>query len=216
MNINILFLLTFSVFHNAFGLYFYMGETQRKCFIEEIPDETNVIMAYSVELHGLDPGGGGTMLSSDIALHVEITDPENKIQLSRTYSLKGRISFTSHKSGEHRICMNSNSTAWFSGTQLKVQLEIQVGVGAVNYEEIVKREKLSDVQLRIRQLLDQVEQITKEQNYQRYREEIFRYVSDDTNHVVLWFAVIQAVIVLMMGAWQIRHLKSFFEAKKIV
>lgn len=25
------------------GLYFHIGETERKCFIEEIPDETNVI-----------------------------------------------------------------------------------------------------------------------------------------------------------------------------
>lgn len=27
----------------ANGLYFHIGETERKCFIEEIPDETNVI-----------------------------------------------------------------------------------------------------------------------------------------------------------------------------
>jgi hypothetical protein len=25
------------------GLYFHIGETERKCFIEEIPDETTVI-----------------------------------------------------------------------------------------------------------------------------------------------------------------------------
>lgn len=27
----------------TFGLYFHIGETERKCFIEEIPDETTVI-----------------------------------------------------------------------------------------------------------------------------------------------------------------------------
>lgn len=25
------------------GLYFHIGETERKCFIEEVPDETTVI-----------------------------------------------------------------------------------------------------------------------------------------------------------------------------
>lgn len=25
------------------GLYFHIGETERKCFIEEIPDETTVL-----------------------------------------------------------------------------------------------------------------------------------------------------------------------------
>lgn len=28
---------------SANALYFHIGETERKCFIEEIPDETNVI-----------------------------------------------------------------------------------------------------------------------------------------------------------------------------
>lgn len=31
------------------GLYFHIGETERKCFIEEIPDETNVIGMYKSE-----------------------------------------------------------------------------------------------------------------------------------------------------------------------
>ena len=36
-----------------------------------------------------------------------------------------------------------------------------------NYPEIAAKDKLTELQLRARQLLDQVEQIQKEQNYQR-------------------------------------------------
>lgn len=79
----------------------------------------------------------------------------------------GRISFTSHTPGEHVICMYSNSTAWFSGSQLRVHLDIQVGEHAIDYANVAQKEKMSELQVRIRQLLDQVEQITKEQNYQR-------------------------------------------------
>ena len=32
----------------AFPLYFHIGETERKCFIEEIPDETMVTGNYKV------------------------------------------------------------------------------------------------------------------------------------------------------------------------
>ena len=49
----------------------------------------------------------------------------------------------------------------------RVHLDIQVGEHAIDYANVAQREKLSDLQLRIRQLLDQVDQITKEQNYQR-------------------------------------------------
>ncbi|KAL6262502.1 hypothetical protein P5V15_005301 [Pogonomyrmex californicus] len=148
------------------GLYFHIGETERKCFIEEIPDDTTVLVNYKVEL--FDPRSGGFMPSSPgIGMHVEVKDPDDKPILSRVYSSEGRISFTSHTPGEHVICLYSNSTAWFSGTQLRVHLDIQVGEHAIDYANVAQKEKLSELQLRIRQLLDQVGQITKEQNYQR-------------------------------------------------
>lgn len=49
----------------------------------------------------------------------------------------------------------------------RVHLDISVGEHAVDYQQVQAKDKLSELQLRIRQLLDQVEQITKEQNYQR-------------------------------------------------
>ncbi|KAK5650514.1 hypothetical protein RI129_001543 [Pyrocoelia pectoralis] len=213
--INLLFLFILSILHNVCGLYFHIGETERKCFIEEIPDETSVIVNYKVELY--DPRSGGYMPSSPgIGMHVEVRDPDDKTLLSRVYSSEGRISFTSHTPGEHVICMFSNSTAWFSGSQLRVHLDIQVGEHTINYGDVVQKEKLSELQLRIRQLLDQVDQISKEQNYQRYREERFRQTSESTNGRVLWWSIIQTGILLTMGAWQMKHLKSFFEAKKLV
>jgi hypothetical protein len=57
----------------------------------------------------------------------------------------------------------------------------QVGEHANDYAQIAAKDKLTELQLRVRQLLDQVEQITKEQNYQRYREERFRATSESTN-----------------------------------
>ena len=37
------------------GLYFHMGETEKKCFIEEIPDETMVIGEWSIQLLSIVP-----------------------------------------------------------------------------------------------------------------------------------------------------------------
>lgn len=50
----------------------------------------------------------------------------------------------------------------------------------------------------------------------QYREERFRQTSESTNSRVLWWSLIQTAVLLVMGAWQMRHLKSFFEAKKLV
>ncbi|KAM6432023.1 transmembrane emp24 domain-containing protein 4 isoform 1-T1 [Liasis olivaceus] len=141
-----------------------------------------------------------------------------QVVLSRQYGSAGRFTFTSHTPGEHQICLHSNSTrlALFAGGKLRVHLDIQVGEHTNNYPEIAAKDKLTELQLRARQLLDQVEQIQKEQNYQRFREERFRMTSESTNQRVLWWSIAQTVILILTGIWQMRHLKSFFEAKKLV
>jgi len=52
--------------------------------------------------------------------------------------------------------------------------------------ELNKVNNLFKVELNKVNNLFQVEQITKEQNYQRYREERFRQTSESTNQRVLW------------------------------
>lgn len=42
-----------------------------------------------------------------------------------------------------------------------------MGEHANNYAEIAAKDKLTELQLRVRQLVEQVDQIQKEQNYQR-------------------------------------------------
>ncbi|XP_060012176.1 transmembrane emp24 domain-containing protein 4 [Lagenorhynchus albirostris] len=201
----------------ARGLYFHIGETEKRCFIEEIPDETMVIGNYRTQMWDKQkeiflPSTPG------LGMHVEVKDPEGKVVLSRQYGSEGRFTFTSHTPGDHQICLHSNSTrmALFAGGRLRVHLDIQVGEHANNYPEIAAKDKLTELQLRARQLLDQVEQIQKEQDYQRYREERFRLISESTNQRVLWWSIAQTAILILTGIWQMRHLKSFFEAKKLV
>ncbi|OQV24512.1 Transmembrane emp24 domain-containing protein 9 [Hypsibius exemplaris] len=197
------------------GLYFHLGETEKKCFLEEIPDETMVVGKYKVEFHDINmnqyvhvPPGMGML--------VEVKDPDQKIIMSRAYGAEGKFTFTSHTPGEHTMCLSTNSSKWFGGSSLRVHLDISIGEHANDYKEIAARDKLSELQLRVRQLLDQVDQITKEQNYQRVREERFRQTSESTNSRVLWWAFMQTAVLLAIGFWQMRHLKSFFEAKKLV
>ncbi|VDM18903.1 unnamed protein product [Wuchereria bancrofti] len=186
------------------ALYFHIAETERKCFIEEIPDETTVIGNYKVMLY--DPNTKGYGEYPRIGMHVEVKDPEDKIILSKLYTSEGRFTFTSHSPGEHFICLYSNSTSWFSGAQLRVYLDIQTGEHTQDYEQVAAKDKLNELQLRVRQLLDQVEQISKEQNYQRYREERFRQTSENTNSRVLWWSIAQTIVLLLTGAWQMRIL----------
>ncbi|XP_062332445.1 transmembrane emp24 domain-containing protein 9 isoform X1 [Osmerus eperlanus] len=214
----VLSLLLLNVYYSfVSSLYFHIGETEKKCFIEEIPDETMIIGNYRTQLYDKQkeeylPATQG------LGMFVEVKDPDEKVILSRQYGSEGRFTFTSHTPGEHQICLHSNSSkfALFAGGMLRVHLDIQVGEHTNNYAEIAAKDKLTELQLRVRQLVEQVDQIQKEQNYQRYREERFRQTSESTNQRVLWWSIVQTLILVAIGFWQMRHLKSFFEAKKLV
>lgn len=197
------------------AVYFHIGETEKRCFIEDIPDETLLIMNYRLQLY--DTQSLGYMQSApNLGMHVDVRDPDDKLILSKTYTAEGKVALTSHKPGEHVICIQSNSTKWFAGSQLRVHLDIKVGEHAMDYGDIAQKEKYTQLQLRIRQLQDQVEQIMKELSYQRYREEKFRSTSESTASRVFWWSLTQALIVLGLAVWQCTHLKRFFEAKKLV
>ncbi|KAF8570476.1 hypothetical protein P879_02265 [Paragonimus westermani] len=148
--------------------------------------------------------------------HVNVRDPNSEVILARAYSSEGQFVFTSHKGGEYRICVSSDPSSWLGSRRLRVHLDIWTADHAINYGEVASRDRLNDLQLRVRQLSDQVQTIAKDQNYQRVREEYFRQLSESTSKRVTYWSIAQLVLLGLIGFWQMRHLRSFFQAKKLV
>ncbi|KJE94334.1 hypothetical protein CAOG_04993 [Capsaspora owczarzaki ATCC 30864] len=196
------------------ALYFLVSESDRKCFLEELPSDTVVKVKY--ELEAYDEELERFMPSPTTGLHFIIRDPSKNIIMQKDYGAAGTVSFTSHEPGEHTICLSTNTTRYFGGKTLKVDIDISQGEEANDYKEIMKKDKLTELQVRVRQVMDQVQQIANEQAYQRIREAKFRDTSESTNARVLWWSIGQTVILLGTTLWQAHHLRSFFKKIKIV
>lgn len=100
----------------------------------------------------------------------------------------------------------------------RVHLDIQVGEHTNNYPEIAAKDKLTELQLRVRQLLDQVEQIQKEQNYQRVSKKQNKKTNSsvscqywswshcsDLNVLVVFCSIVRSAF-----AWRVRAPTSVF------
>lgn len=46
-------------------------------------------------------------------------------------------------------------------------------------------------------------------------EEQFRDLSEATNSRAVWYCIAQIVVLVAAGVWQMRHLKVYFEDKKL-
>ncbi|XP_042727539.1 transmembrane emp24 domain-containing protein 11-like [Lagopus leucura] len=201
----------------SLALYFHSGEREEKCVIEDVPSDTLVTGNYKVQkwdMHKhdfLDSAPG-------LGMFVTVLTPTSEVILSKLYGPTATFSFTSYLSGEHVICLQSNSTRLvaFAGSKLRIHLDIRIGEHFLDEAVVQAKDKVNKVNVEIEHLLEQIHHISKEQNYEREREEKFRKTSEQTNRNILWWAVVQTLILVSIGIWQIKSLRDFFIAKKLV
>ncbi|CAG8486161.1 8122_t:CDS:2 [Diversispora eburnea] len=195
------------------GLYFYLEGAERKCFIEELPRETLVVGTYKAE----EWSETQQQYIENPALGIQITVeelPMGHVIINQKGPSRGRFTFTAAESGDHSICLSTNSSGWFANSQTKLHLDMIIG--ETTSEEENDKEHFSDLAQRVNDLNNRVADISREQSYQREREAEFRDQSEITNSRVVYWSIAQVIVLLITCLWQMRHLKGFFEAKKLV
>jgi len=202
----------------AQALYFRMNEGDQKCFIEEVPVDTLILLKWKATVENDSPTHRmQATMRKGMGFVITARDPNSNYVINKMGGPEGRIAFSSQVGGEHQVCVQSNTSRWFgNAARIKMEFDIDTGSHAYDYGEIAQAEDLNDIQLEIRRLNDQAFEIMKEQNYLKQREIQARDESESINARVMWWSIIETVILVASGIWQIKFLKNFFKAKKLV
>ncbi|XP_075067155.1 transmembrane emp24 domain-containing protein 11-like [Mixophyes fleayi] len=210
-------LVALSFWTLGYAMYYHSAEKEEKCVIEDLPADMLVTGRYKLQKwdmnrHDYLPSAPG------LGMFVTVKAPNDEILVSKLYGPDGKFTFTSHSTGEHVICMQSNSTNLiaFASSRLRIHLDIQVGEHPFDYATVDPKDKVKEVSFGLEHLRGEVNHIMKEQEYQREREEYYRQRSEDMNNNVLWWAIAQIFILTTVGIWQIKRFKDFLIAKKVV
>lgn len=198
----------------ATAMYFELGEKEEKCIIEEIPEDTLVTGYFLLEPWNMK----AFTTSPHFGVTVTVKDPNLEVVMNKRFGKFGKLTFTAHASGQHYLCFQTNSTRFsvFAGEKLKLHLDVQMGENTIGHDTEKTKDNMASLDNSLRHLIDQMTYIIRQQEYQREKEEIFRQISEETNSKVLWWAVVQTSILLSVGFWQMKRLKDFFIAKKLV
>ncbi|KXN89403.1 Transmembrane emp24 domain-containing protein 4 [Leucoagaricus sp. SymC.cos] len=190
----------------ANALHFYLDANQKRCFIEELPTDTVVegMCALSEVLFSY---------FCWLILRFQQEEPSGHTVVKTTGPHDGVFTFTSHEAGDHSICLSTNYTSWFSHTHIRFHLDLVVGSTRPNVEH--DRSHVSELSAKLRDLNQKLEDIRREQQYQREREVDYRNLSESTNARAVWYSITQIIVLLVTCAWQLRHLKRFFEDRKM-
>ncbi|THH19237.1 hypothetical protein EW146_g1887 [Bondarzewia mesenterica] len=190
----------------ANALHFYLDANEKRCFIEELPTDT-VVEGHYRALEWKE-GSQTYEINDQLGILVEVEEIETSHQVVKTRGPPdGRFTFTSHEAGDHTICLSTNySSSWF-GPTAHIRLYLDIVVGASKPDAEHDRSHISDIASKIRDLNMKLEDVRREQQYQREREADYRDLSETTNSRAVWYSVVQIVVLLGTCAWQLRHLK---------
>jgi len=203
------FLLCLVTYANA--LHFYLDANQKRCFIEELPSDTVVEGHYKALEWSQEQNK--YVENPELNIVVEVTEqPSGHVVVKTNAPLDGKFTFTSHESGDHAICLSTNYASWFAHTHIR--MSIQIAVGATRPDVEKDRSHISELASKVRDLNIKVEDVRREQQYQRERERDFRDTSELTNSRAVWYSLAQIGVLLATCLWQMRHLKEFFQDRK--
>ncbi|KAI0761922.1 emp24/gp25L/p24 family/GOLD-domain-containing protein [Irpex lacteus] len=210
-HLSIWLLLLVSATCNA--LHFYLDSNEKRCFLEEIPADT-VVEGHYKALEW-DEKQAKYLENDQLGILVEVDELETGHNVVKTRGPHdSRFTFTSHTSGDHAICLStSEGNTWSTATHIRLYLDIVVG--SVKPDRDHDRSHVTEMSQKLRDLNNKLEDIRREQQYQRERESNFRDLSEATNSRAVWYSVVQIVVLIATCAWQLRHLKRFFEDRKM-
>ncbi|KAI0601530.1 emp24/gp25L/p24 family/GOLD-domain-containing protein [Biscogniauxia sp. FL1348] len=205
----------------AQALYFFIDGTTPKCFFEELPKDTLVVGHYTAE--EWDDNTRSWSKHDGISIYIsvdEIFDNDHRV-VSQRGSSSGRFTFSAADAGDHRICFTPSSSSgrqnWLSVLTPNggIKLTLDLAIGETSEIESTDKGKLQDISQRVKDLNSRLQDIKREQLFQREREAEFRDQSESTNSRVVRWMIIQLVVLGLTCAWQLSHLRSFFIKQKL-
>ncbi|TFY74465.1 hypothetical protein EWM64_g9546 [Hericium alpestre] len=156
---------------------------------------------------------------ADQRVDIEIIDssPAKNVYLSKR-NIKGetRLAVTAHSEGEVGVCFRNHLDHNVPSEQASkksriIDLDVDIGADAVDYNAIANQESLSGLETEMRKLEGIVKEIVDELG--RVSTVV---ITASTNARVQSFAWFTLASLLGLGVWQIFHLRAFFKRKYLI
>ncbi|KAF1983052.1 putative endosomal cargo receptor [Aulographum hederae CBS 113979] len=203
------------------ALHFFIEPDVAKCFFEELPKDTLVVGHFEA-LHFIEQTKTYET-DPDLGIYISVEETFDNYHriVSQRGSSKGRFTFSAADSGEHRICFTATGASakqgWLMGGEPAggVKFSLDMAIGETSNIESTDKGKIQDLQQKVKDLNSRLQDIRREQVFQREREAEFRDQSESTNSRVVRWSLIQLLILAATCAWQLSHLRAFFIKQKL-
>lgn len=125
-----------------------------------------------------------------------------------------RLAINTHYDADLGVCIVNNSRRKHLVSD--VELDVQLGGEAIDYNAIANQESLSGMETELRKLSAIADEILDELEYLKLRETRMFTTNSSTLRRVHGFSWLIIFVVIALGVWQVYHLHSFFKRKYLI
>ncbi|GAA6011896.1 hypothetical protein JCM10207_003422 [Rhodosporidiobolus poonsookiae] len=185
----------------------------QKCLWNYAMADTLVVISVSAPL-------AGNLQRLDMEV-VDGSGARNTYQAKRGLKGETRMAITTHADADLGVCFRNildPSVPEHKAPEYTrlIDLDVDIGADAVDYNAIAKQESLSGLEVEMRKLEGVVKEIVDELNYLKRREARLRDTNESTNDRVKSFFWLTFSTLVLLGLWQIIHLRSYFKKKYLI
>jgi len=205
----------------AQALYFYIDGPSQKCFFEELPKDTLVVGHFTATQWNEQAKAYMPNPEMGVFITVDETFDNDHRVVSQRSSSSGKFIFTAADAGDHRLCFTptnvpATSGFLFHGSQVGgIKFELDMAIGDTSKIESSDKDKIEDVVKKVRDLNARLQDVKREQVFQREREAEFRDISESVNGRVVRWTLLQLAVLGVTCAWQLSYLRAFFIKQKL-
>lgn len=140
----------------------------------------------------------------------------NEYRKKKDFAGELRVAFNAPASVSFDVCFENLAQVSGRSMSRSVEVDIESGSEARDWNKISASEKLKPIELELRKIEELADEIVDELTYLKTREERMRDTNESTNSRVTNFSFIVITLLISLGLFQINYLRNFFKAKHII
>jgi len=147
-------------------------------------------------------------------IDLRITGPNDEQIYSGLQFESSQFEWTANTAGAYQICWNNEMARW---TAKVVQFDLVINDGSGEKKtDLLTKNTLSPLEDSIQRISNSLDQVQNDQRFLRLREQAHRDTAESTNTRVLWYSIIESVLLVGISLGQVYYLRKFFEIKRTV
>lgn len=214
----------------ASGAYFLLEEGSQKCFHENVPEHQVLTASYEVLSKDVfeptpDPTKEGAKAAKVAECKISVKGPDEAVVKEHAVgkgTTQGKLAYVSRAHGDHTVCLICEQKQWFEKRKLKWSISFDILGGEEVAGGVKERDpfsgvdvatatQLKDTSAKVERLLERIEAIAAENEYEKKQEAEFWGQSENVNVRVTSFSVLQILLIGACTAFQIHHLSKFLK-----